>query len=180
MLLKVDWNSNLRKPVLGQKWVGFKLRNQSGLEDAMYVIITFKTTRLDSPNTSSQSNTFEIICHVSSSIMGRRSIISSTASSSITPQSFHSLLPSASPSITLKTSALPSFTSAGLLLVLYTIWIELALFAFHVLWNHACYKEQAATCVPNLVSLVLNLQIYLQNRKLSPMKYFHDAKHILH
>ena len=35
VVIEVDWIFNLWKPILGQNWVGIKLRNQSGLEDLM-------------------------------------------------------------------------------------------------------------------------------------------------
>ena len=79
------WKRVRRKLVLGKKWVGIKLRNQCGLEDwrpsYSAINIAFTTTIMDSPNTSSQSNIFEITCCVSSSI-------SSTTLSSITPLKF--------------------------------------------------------------------------------------------
>ena len=72
--IEVDWIFSLRKPILGQKWVGNNLSKVALkiLCPSYFTInITFTIAVLDSPYTSPQSNVFEITCCASSSIMKR-------------------------------------------------------------------------------------------------------------
>ena len=138
-------------------------------------IITFTTTILDPPFTSSKSRIFEITCHVSSSIMGKGSIISSITSSCIIPLE----IPFPYSISTLKTPTVLSSTFVGLLLGLYARWVGLARYTVHWMWNHACREDRDATCVSNLASLVSNMKICLQYPKSCHMKPLNNPKHIL-
>ena len=96
VIIEANWKFKLRKSILGQKWVDIKLSNQSGLEDLMFILLHhwhyFHKYNIGLSKHSWQSNIFQITCYVSSSIMGKGSMISSMDLSSIISLELHSLL----------------------------------------------------------------------------------------